>query len=305
MSDRVCLRGCTQEGVHYATCAWYGIDEALISAVADLPNTPSRCNGCAPVEARDGALICDRCYKRMRRHLDNAPDLIGRLRSLSDPTSATVYDRVRIGGATIEAPAPVAADLIDAAEDVMRTLRTWAVYVDPRSGVIGGMPAGAGPIAAYDYARDCASTILSGFDGIANNAADVLALAELVLVAHPADEHGERGSWSIVDAVSRYRLERPDSAELLGADDADDGELLRTSVAEWGDRLIPRRDAVGRAGVADSTFRRWVADEVLAPRATTYGPMGRVLWFRTSDVDAAAVTMAARRGRPTKEEASS
>lgn len=295
MSDRVCLRGCTQEGVHYATCAWFGIDDPSTLLVS-CP-WPA-CSGCAPVEARDKAMICDRCYKRMRRHLDNAPDLIGRLRSLSDPTSAKVYDNPRFGGVAIEAPAPVAADLIDAAEDVMRTLRTWAVYVDSRSGVIGGMPAGAGPIAAYDYARDCASTILSGFDRIANNARDVMLLAEVVLVAHPADEHGERGSWSIVDAVSRYRLERPDAAEWLVAHD-DDRELLSTGIAEWRtDRLIPRRDAARRAGVAESTFRRWVADGLLTARRT----LG-VTWFRQSDVDAAVVEMRTRRGRPTKEEA--
>ena len=33
------------------------------------------------------------------------------------------------GGSRVEAPAPVAAYLIDASDDIVRTLRAWALYV--------------------------------------------------------------------------------------------------------------------------------------------------------------------------------
>jgi hypothetical protein len=126
------------------------------------------------------------------------------------PRRATVYEPVCISsGPLAELPAPTPADLIDASEDVMRSLRAWAMFIDPRSGVVGGMPAGAGPLAAYDYARSCANVILADLDRISNNVDDVKQLAEAVLTRHPVDEDGIRSFWSIEDAVSRYRLERP------------------------------------------------------------------------------------------------
>jgi hypothetical protein len=245
-------------------------------------------------------MVCDRCYRRMRRHLDNAPDLVGRLRSLADPASAMVYeDRSQAsGGGAAHSPAPVPADLIDAAEDVMRTLRTWAVYVDPRSGVIGGMPAGAGSLGAYEYARDCANVILSDFDRLANRT-EVVQLGEAVLERHAPNEHGERVFWSIADAVSRYRLERPDAAIVVDDRSDEDGELATSSVPEWRDRLITRaeaeREAYARSG---ATLRRWVKEELIEARAVTQGPMGRVTWFRESEVLAVRERMDARVGRP-------
>lgn len=143
MSERGCELGCTVPDLHYASCAWWGVEEGLVPAVAELPNAPEVCKGCAPAPTRDGVMICDRCYRRMRGHIDNAADLVGRLRSLADPRKAMVYDAMRYSsGKGAEAPAPTPADLIDASEDVMRSLRSWAVFVDPRSGIVGGYARG-------------------------------------------------------------------------------------------------------------------------------------------------------------------
>lgn len=301
MSERGCELGCTVPDLHYATCAWYGVQEAQVD-LAERAGVAAVCKGCVPAPARDGVMICDRCYRRMRGHIDNAADLVGRLRSLADPRKAMVYDAMRSSsGKGAEAPAPTPADLIDASEDVMRSLRSWAVFVDPRSGIVGGMPAGAGSLAAYDYARSCANVILGDFDRIANSADDVKQLAEAVLVRHPVDEDGVRPFWSIVDAVSRYRLERPDAAHVV---DADAGETLEVSaVAEWRDRLITK-DEAARAKYAGSerTLKRWREREGLVPRAITQGPMGRVTWFREAEVLEIREKMRARVGRPRKEE---
>ncbi|GAA3009190.1 hypothetical protein [Microbacterium aurantiacum] len=289
MSDRACVRGCTTRGVHFATCADYGKEVG------------ATCQGCAPEPARDGALICDRCFRRIRRHLDNAPDLVGRLRSLSDPMAAAVYDRVRVSGGGTEAPAPTPPDLIDASDDVMRTLRSWAVYVDPRSGILGGMPAGAGALAAYDYARHCANVILGDFDRLANRRDEILQLGDAVLTRHPADAEGIRSFWSIVDTVSRYRLERPDAAVLVDAQDDEDREVVVGGIEEWRDRLITRAEAEREQYAASgATLRRWVAKELIVPRAVTYGPMGKVTWFRESELLALRAEMDARVGRPRK-----
>ncbi|MGZ0069999.1 hypothetical protein [Microbacterium arborescens] len=301
MSERGCVLGCTVPDLHYATCAWYGVQEAQAD-LAERAGVAAVCRGCVPAPARDGVMVCDRCYRRMRGHIDNAADLVGRLRSLADPRKAMVYDAMRSSsGKGAEAPAPTPADLIDASEDVMRSLRSWAVFVDPRSGIVGGMPAGAGSLAAYDYARSCANVILGDFDRIANHADDVQQLAEAVLVRHPVDEDGVRPFWSIVDAVTRYRLERPEAAHVV---DADVDEALEVSaVTEWRDRLITK-DEAARAKYAGSerTLKRWREREGLVPRAITQGPMGRVTWFRESEVLEIREKMRARVGRPRKEE---
>ncbi|WP_424448861.1 hypothetical protein [Microbacterium arborescens] len=283
--------------LHYASCAWWGLEEGLVPAVAELPNAPEACKGCAPAPARDGVMICDRCYRRMRGHIDNAADLVGRLRSLADPRKAMVYDAMRSSsGKGTEAPAPTPADLIDASEDVMRSLRSWAVFVDPRSGVIGGMPAGAGSLAAYDYARRCANVILGDLDRIASDADNVRQLAEAVLVRHPVGGDGARSFWSIRDAVVRYKLERPGSDSEFS--DESDAEQKVSAVAEWHDRLITRAEAVKIAG-SESTLRRWRKDAGLQPTAVTNGALGRVTWFRASHVFAVRDRMRqSRGGRP-------
>jgi hypothetical protein len=304
MHERECVRGCTIRGVHFATCADYGLAEAAEKAreagVTDVEYVPT-CHGCAPQLAREGAMVCDRCYTSIRRNITNAPDIASRLRSLVDPSKAAVYDRVRISGSAADTPGlEKLADLLDAAEDVMRTLRTWAVYVDPRSGVIGGMPAGAGPLVVYDYGRTCADVLLGDFDRLANRRDDIIQLGDATITRHPADEDGIRPFWSVVDAISRYRLERPDTAEVVWEPEDDGDELYSAGVHEWNDRIVTRADALRHAGSA-WTLNRWMKEEGLEPVAVTYGPMGRVTWFRESALTAIAERMLTRvGGRPRK-----
>lgn len=179
MSDRVCARGCTVEGVHFATCPDYG--------------RTGTCRGCAPVAARDGVLLCDRCYGRLRRRIEAAPDLIGHLRSIADPLKATVYDRVMVqGSGSAESPAPVAADLLDASADIMHVL----------SG--GRLEPGVSAERAYSQALDAVRFILAGFDQLANDADAILDWWQLVMSVELV-EHPE--FWTITAALSRWPLE--------------------------------------------------------------------------------------------------
>ena len=107
-SDRTCARpGCMTRGKHFASCPDYG-------------KTDGDCRGCVPSEARDGAIICERCYRAVRGAITDAPDLVGHLRSIADPTkSSWNFDRLS-GGSRAELPAPVQAAII--ADNVAATL---------------------------------------------------------------------------------------------------------------------------------------------------------------------------------------
>lgn len=196
MSERPCIRGCTQKGEHFAACASYGKDDG-------------DCRGCVPVAARDGALICERCYRRLRRHLEDAADLVGHLRSMADPMKAAVYDKVMVSASKPEAPAPVAADLVDAADHIVRTLRAWALFVQFGEGHpwrAQGLEAGIDAESAFEDANGCAEVILEELDRLANDSHQIPALCEGVL-----DMHGrEPAYWTIADALARYPLnDRP------------------------------------------------------------------------------------------------
>lgn len=118
MSDRVCVRGCVQKDVHYATCAYSGPDYE-----GAFP-----CRGCAPRGCRDGSLICDKCFGRARALLSDASDLLARLRSIGDPSKATPTDQVRVRGGSTELPAPIGADLLDAICTVELAASAWASW---------------------------------------------------------------------------------------------------------------------------------------------------------------------------------
>lgn len=92
------------------------------------------CRDCVMVEARDGVLLCERCYRRLRRHIEDAADIVGHLRSIADPTTAAVFDRIRVQSSAIEIPAPVAADLIDASNDITTTMNRWTVALPLHDG---------------------------------------------------------------------------------------------------------------------------------------------------------------------------
>lgn len=112
MTDRSCIRGCVQVGIHYATCQHSGPDYT-----GQFP-----CRGCAPRECRDGSLICDKCFGRMTWILDNLRDLHGRLTAKADPLTATPLDNIRIRTTTTDLPAAQDADILDALHAVQAAL---------------------------------------------------------------------------------------------------------------------------------------------------------------------------------------
>ncbi len=193
MSDRYCIRGCKIRGEHFATCTRSG--EAY---KGDDP-----CPGCAQVDARDGVLICERCYRTLRRHLEDAADVVGHLRSIADPTKAAVFDRIRVQSSSIEIPAPVAADLIDASNDITTTLNMWANHVAGEDRPGAGLAAGAMADAAHDVVRMAADVILDELDDLANDSHQIEALCEGVMVVH----QGAPDVWTVADAAVRWPLE--------------------------------------------------------------------------------------------------
>lgn len=205
MSDRPCIRGCVQRGVHYAQCHWYGVAEEMKPVLLALPNAAPACAGCAPVEARDGMLLCDRCFRQLRHHLEDAPDLLAHLRSLVDPMKAAVYDKVMVSSSRKELPAPVPADLIDASSDIARMLFDWAAFVDP---VLAGRPSILSRSATevvFDDA-DWHAMVILAYLGVLANRVEVRDLADAVLHRHG----GEPEWWSVADAAARYPLaDRP------------------------------------------------------------------------------------------------
>lgn len=202
MSDRVCVRGCTVRDVHFATCPWFGMTDEAVEYVSQLANTPPRCDGCAPRMARDGVLLCEGCYRRLRRLLGETPDLIAHLRSLADPLKAAVYDRVMVSSSRPDLPAPVSADLVDASDDLMRMLQGWAVVVDPGLAGRAGLAAGTETAEAFDDADLCLQVILADFDVLANRT-EITDLADAVLHRHS----GEPEWWSVVDALGKWPLD--------------------------------------------------------------------------------------------------
>lgn len=285
MNERPCIRGCVLRGEHFAACPDFGLaesaEQARAAGVAGVP----RCRGCVPRPARRGALICNGCYGRLRRMLDEAPDVVGRIRSHADPMKATAYDRARSGGTSIEAPAPVAADLIDAADAVMATLQAWSRYLD--EGVWSPRPLrpGVDAVDAYQFAYLHAVAVLDGLDDLVNDLELITALCDQVFTRHDPDEHGEREAWSIADVLARYPAERREAGR--GYEDEEPADVAVHAVPEWDDKLIPRAEAASLVGRDEKTLRRWVKQDRLHVAATTWMPR-RVSWFRTSEVLAAA-----------------
>lgn len=200
MTDRICARGCTVPDVHYATCPDFGKDEG-------------DCKGCAPREARDGALICERCYRTLRRCLEDAGDVVGLIRSIADPSKAARYDAVRVQSSRPDLPAPVAADLVDASDDIVRVLRMWEMHVAgevvPDS--VPGLPAGTWAGEAHTIAQSAADAVLEVLDELVNDRDEVLALCAGVIERHT---ESSPAVWSLADALTRWSFEdRPRWAE--------------------------------------------------------------------------------------------
>lgn len=261
-SDRDCLRGCVVDGVHFATCPSYGIEGG-------------DCPGCKPVPAADGALICDRCIRRLRGLLRDTPDLLGRMRSLADPARAAVFDRPRVASTGSKPFAPLDDDLADALQVVESVLDAW-----------------------HAYGRDLGA--------IVNQHRIVSWMCDQVLTVHPP-VGGIREAWSVLDAMRQWGVERREPQTAPVDEVVEDRVVERIPIPEWSepgphfDPLLKSKDAARRAKVTERQLRRWVDANVLIPVARLRDNRGSVTrWFRASEVDAAAKRMRDRRhaGRP-------
>lgn len=267
MSDRVCIRGCVQRGVHYATCDWFGVVE---DPASPAPAGSLRCRGCAPKPARDHALICDTCFYRLRTLVRDADDLMGRLRSLADPMKAIPTDRAPGGrAALVEAPAPVNADLLDALNDLGHTLHDWGRHTDYRL-------------------EQCLPDLV-------NDVESVRVLGVGFLDRHPLVD-GIREFWSVQDAVDKWGVERRTKGEP-GWEPDPDPTLVAIARPEWSNPLITKRQAERIAG-SERTLRRWVNRELLTHEGTVViaGVVTRM--YRRADVERVRDEMQSKVGRP-------
>lgn len=296
MSDRYCIRGCTVRGEHYAACP---------HSVRDYSG-PVVCTGCVQVEPRDGVMLCERCYRRLRRHLEDAADIVGHLRSIADPTKAAAYDRVRVQSSQIEIPAPVAADLIDASNDITTTVNMWANHVAGEDRPGAGLPAGIMADAAHDLVQLAVDVILEDLDVLANDSHQIGALCDGIVIVNGAAPE----VWTVADAAVRWPLEDSPRwaqaacpvCDLMAvrvqpgrngrparyrcstedcdweANSNDDGGLWASVFADpapvevrpHDPRWLTLVDAARRVGRTPGTVRTWVLQELIAPQLGRY-----------------------------------
>lgn len=249
--------------LHYAGCGDYGVDG------------PGDCAGCVPVECRDGSLICDRCFGKARALLNDAPDLLARLRSIGDAAKSkwNWEDGPIVRTTSVHAPAPVAEDLLDATHAVEQAIWFYS----------------------------------AGIDTLANNVAAVTQLGPLVLDLHPPDEDGVRATWSILDALKRYGLERRDTHRHvfpgnlpnapLGSYAKFDEEEQPTPVTEYFERPISVKQAAELAGVGVREVQKWVTAGMFERRLRWREGGAWKTYLYPSDVEAVAKEQAAKRKR--------
>lgn len=273
MSERVCIRGCVAyekgaDGVRRPLHYAGCVDYGAEAATV--------CTGCVPRECRDGSLICDTCFGKARALLHDAPDLLGRLRSEADAAkSGWNWDTGPVIRSTsTSAPAPVGDDLLDAIHAVEHAM--WF----------------------YD----------AGIEALSNNTAAMTQLGPLLLDTHPADEHGVRETWSLLDALKRWGLERRDTHRHvypgrlpnapLGSYAKFDEEERGEPVTEWYDPLIDVKQAAERSGVGVRAVQLWVQKGHLTHTSRLRSGDGTWhTYFRTSHVDKVAEAQAGRRKR--------
>lgn len=243
MSERTCIRGCVQRDVHYATCVRSGPEWGL---------DPERCRGCAPKACREGSLICDADFGKMRALLADTPDLLGRLASIADPAKAVPTDQFKTGGGgPVEAAAPIGADLIDAITAIKATYSTYVSWG-------------------------------SDLTAMSNDVEAIAWMCSMVLDRHPVID-GVREAWSVQDAVDRWGVERRDPSTWT--EPGEDGEEPIAPVREWGDGLVSREQAAKYADREIRTIRRWETQGLIHRITTITGERGRkIALFRLSQV---------------------
>ncbi|WP_396646220.1 helix-turn-helix domain-containing protein [Microbacterium sp.] len=271
-SDRFCIRGCARQ--HWAVCENLSPSELSKREAAEDAGeryTPP-CAGCAPSVCRVGSLVCDQCFGRARGLLRDAPELLQRLRSMTDDgRSRWNFDRVVVTSSHVGTAANVGDDITDAIHAIETALHYFRA----------GLAALTGDAEAMGW------------------------LGPLVLDEHPAVD-GVRERWSIRDAMSRWGMENrhrfihPDARPNAprGAYAAYDDEEVVAPVREWFDPLVTVEQAAQRRGVSNRTVKNWIRKGYITPVATAKTRYNTLTYFHASDVDAADAEVAAKRTRP-------
>lgn len=184
MSERVCGRGCVARARHNPNCM--GGD----------------CPGCLPILAAEGAMLCPRCMARLKEALTDAPDICALLRSMIDPLGAQSFEPT-YGTKAPFAPAPVRADLLDAGDDILKTLIWWAQYYGDTSNYkrwVDGVAPGATPEKVRRVVKWAADFLLFNMDEIKNDSFVVMMSRKIL------DWPDDWGEWTIQKARSRFPL---------------------------------------------------------------------------------------------------
>jgi hypothetical protein len=200
--------------------------------------------------AAEGAYLCDRDVRRLRRLLDEAPDVIALLRSRADPSkSSWNWDREIVAGSLADqSPAPVAADLVDAGDQLTSRLAEWSRFL--RHGVVPlrrarGLEPGAPADVAHALTRAYAVDILDRLDDVLNDRDNVLALTEWTLdwwLPGEEDRDVDDRSWTLARASARWPLvERPWFAAQPCPNEAGQTGCGRKTI-----HVLPARTAAGR-----------------------------------------------------------
>ncbi|MAB81694.1 hypothetical protein [Microbacterium sp. UBA3394] len=312
MTDRTCILGCTRRGRHYAACADYSRDDG--------------CQGCVPAEAREGALICHRCYGRLRRTIEQAPEIIAHLRELTHTVSAKRYDSIP-GGRDRSTIAPVSAEKLDAIRDIMTTV------------CLGDLSAYTDSTKARHQVTAGVAAILSAYDDIVNDL-DAVTQWWAAVMAHrlPHDEQ----FWTISRAAARWPIQdrrryanapcpecdtktvtvtppsHPDSPTWYACTECDWERNDRDNDGQWGRIFHPLdftveesqdelelTDAGRRVGLSQPTIRRWLRDGQLTARAEEIerdtGKTYTRRFVRIADVIDVDRTVRRNRGKRTRE----
>lgn len=276
-----CIRGCTIRDEHYAACPDFG-------------KTGATCWGCKPRPTRGATLVCDGCFKRFRRMLLDAPDLLGRLQSIAEQDKAVAFTPVKAKGSPAESPVQIGSDLLDALTEISANLHDWSVHLDAHRAA-PAPTVGMSSTEVYAKSARDAGVVLSHLETIVAVEGQLSRLAEAVIVMHQPDDQGAR-RWSVADAVARWGVERRDRHVFPSAD----AEAIIAGdplpVREWYDPLITLKQAAAHVGVTERQVQKWVKADELPPRARSRDPRGYVTqWFHVSAVEKVAQDMAARR----------
>ncbi len=176
---------------HWAECPSYGKKDGA-------------CRGCVPREAVEGSFVCGRCFGRTRGMLQAIPDMLGHLRSLTDPLKGTDYAAKRDsagGSARAVAPPPVPVELLDAADFLVTVLWSTVEVVNGRA-PRGRMqvPVAADAVGLVEYADAAVAEIVPRLSELSERP-EVVPLVEAV-IGRPAS--GDE--WTVRTVFERWSI---------------------------------------------------------------------------------------------------